>query len=59
MTKYAIVGLGYWGINHLRALVKLRNQNFVDEIIVCDPSENALKKSEEALRKRRNHKRGI
>ena len=46
MTKYGVIGLGYWGKNHLRALVKLRKQNLIDEIIVCDTDENALKRAQ-------------
>ncbi|MHA1111222.1 MAG: Gfo/Idh/MocA family protein [Promethearchaeota archaeon] len=47
MTKYAIVGLGYWGKNHLRSLIKLRSQKIVDEIIVCDISDDALERTKE------------
>ncbi len=47
MTKYAVVGLGYWGKNHLRALDILRSRHLIDQIVVCDPSDNALKRTAE------------
>ncbi len=49
MTKYAVVGLGYWGTNHLHALVKLRSQKIIDRIIVCDSNDEALEKTKEYL----------
>ena len=46
MTKYGIVGVGYWGRNHLRALTKLRDEGLIDELVVCDTSEQALREVE-------------
>lgn len=46
MVKVGIVGIGYWGRNHLRALSKLRDEGLIDHLIACDSSEIALKEVE-------------
>ncbi len=46
MTHIALIGVGYWGSNHLRALVKLRDEGLVTELIACDTSEISLKEVE-------------
>ncbi|MBN2156574.1 MAG: Gfo/Idh/MocA family oxidoreductase [Candidatus Lokiarchaeota archaeon] len=45
MTKYAIIGLGYWGSNHLRALDKLRSDKLIEQLVVCDINETALQET--------------
>ena len=47
MTKYGVVGVGYWGRNHLRSLIKLREEGLIDHLVACDSSEFALKQIEE------------
>ena len=36
MVKVAVVGSGYWGRNHVRTLVALRQEGLIEEVIVCD-----------------------
>ncbi|MHA1331008.1 MAG: Gfo/Idh/MocA family protein [Candidatus Hodarchaeales archaeon] len=43
MVKIGLIGVGYWGRNHLRSLKKLQSNGEVDEILVCDTNEIALK----------------
>ena len=42
LVKVGLIGIGYWGKNHLRALKQLKEENEIDEIIVCDVREEAL-----------------
>lgn len=42
LTKFGLIGVGYWGRNHLRALKNLQNDGEIDEIVVCDTNENSL-----------------
>ncbi|MFC7165284.1 Gfo/Idh/MocA family protein [Halospeciosus flavus] len=37
--KYAVVGTGYWGENHVRVATELRDEGHVDEVVVCDVDE--------------------
>lgn len=34
--KYAVVGAGYWGENHVRVGAELRDAGLIDELVVCD-----------------------
>ena len=36
MTSIAVIGTGYWGINHVRTLAALRDEGIFEELIVCD-----------------------
>ena len=36
----AVVGTGYWGRNHVRTLVALKQEDVLDRLIVCDVDEN-------------------
>lgn len=42
MVKIALIGVGYWGRNHFRALNKLRNEGLISDIVVCDTNRSAL-----------------
>ena len=36
----AVVGTGYWGRNHVRTCVALKQEQVIDRLIVCDVDEN-------------------
>ena len=36
----AVVGTGYWGPNHVRTWVSLKQEQVIDRLIVCDVDEN-------------------
>ena len=36
----AVVGTGYWGRNHVRTWVSLKQEKVIDRLIVCDVDEN-------------------
>jgi len=36
----AVVGTGYWGRNHVRTWVSLKQEQIIDRLIVCDVDEN-------------------
>jgi predicted dehydrogenase len=41
--KYAVIGTGYWGQNHVRVAVELMNEtNMVDDIVLCDIEEDRV-----------------
>ena len=42
MKKIGIIGVGYWGKNHLKALNKLKEMGEIDEIVVCDVNKKFL-----------------
>ena len=44
MTRIAVIGTGYWGINHVRTLAALRDEGLFEEIIVCDKDEDRARK---------------
>ena len=46
MVKVGLLGTGYWGRNHLKALKKLREEGEVESIVVCDVDENIIKEIE-------------
>ena len=39
-TTVAVVGTGYWGRNHVRTLAALKDEQLIDQLIVCDVDEN-------------------
>lgn len=39
MTRYGVVGAGYWGENHVRVGAELQAAGLVDEVVVCDVDE--------------------
>lgn len=34
--KYAVIGTGYWGENHVRVAAKLRDMGVVGDVVLCD-----------------------
>ena len=40
--RVAVVGAGYWGINHVRAFARLDTAELV---AVCDPDEKSLERA--------------
>ena len=42
LIHIGLIGVGYWGRNHLRALKKLQDEGEISEITICDTNENAL-----------------
>lgn len=46
MIKLAVIGVGAWGINHVRAFARLAERGGVEVTAVCDPSAEALKKAQ-------------
>ena len=36
----AVVGTGYWGRNHVRTWVAMKQEGVIDRLIVCDLDEN-------------------
>lgn len=42
MDKIALIGVGYWGRNHLKSLNKLREEGLIDKIVACDSNKLAL-----------------
>ncbi|MHA1685523.1 MAG: Gfo/Idh/MocA family protein [Candidatus Heimdallarchaeaceae archaeon] len=45
MVKVGLIGIGYWGKNHLRVLRQLRDEGLIDQIVCCDTNEVALKRA--------------
>jgi predicted dehydrogenase len=39
MVKLAVIGTGYWGKNHVRALNELRGEEIIDELSICEVDE--------------------
>jgi len=39
LTSIAVIGTGYWGINHVRTLAFLRDEGLFEEIVICDQDE--------------------
>jgi predicted dehydrogenase len=37
--KIALVGLGHWGSNHLKALLRMKGEGLIEDIILCDARE--------------------
>lgn len=42
--KYAIVGTGYWGSNHVRVATELLEEGRLDEVVLCDADESRGRK---------------
>jgi predicted dehydrogenase len=40
--KYAIIGTGYWGSNHVRVAAELAERGTVDEVVLCDIDEGRV-----------------
>ena len=38
MTTAAVVGTGYWGRNHVRTLLALRNEGLFDRLVIVEPN---------------------
>jgi len=43
MVNIALIGMGYWGRNHFRALRTLQKNGDLDKILVCDSNPRILK----------------
>lgn len=43
MVKIAVIGTGYWGKNHVRALNELRGEGVIDELKICEVDEKRAK----------------
>jgi predicted dehydrogenase len=43
MVKIAVIGTGYWGRNHVRALNELRSDGVIDELEICEVNEKKAK----------------
>ena len=41
--KLAVIGTGYWGKNHVRALKELMDEGKLDELYICDVDEKRAK----------------
>lgn len=41
--RYAVVGAGYWGENHVRVGAELRDAGAIDELVVCDVDERRVR----------------
>ncbi|NPA75591.1 MAG: Gfo/Idh/MocA family oxidoreductase [Euryarchaeota archaeon] len=41
--KIALIGTGYWGRNHAKVWKELKNEGKIDDVILCDISEDAVK----------------
>jgi len=41
--KIGVIGTGYWGGNHVRALTELQKEGKIDEVIVCDTKEGVAR----------------
>jgi len=46
MVNIALIGMGYWGKNHFRALRTLQKDGKVDNILVCDKNVKVLSELE-------------
>lgn len=42
--KYAIVGTGYWGSNHVHVAAELLDAAYVGSVVVCDTDESRCRK---------------
>ncbi|MEA2069989.1 MAG: Gfo/Idh/MocA family oxidoreductase [Asgard group archaeon] len=42
MKTIAIIGLGKWGKNHVRNIVRLQKEGFCDKVVVCDKDTEQL-----------------
>ncbi len=42
MKTIAIVGLGKWGKNHVRNIVRLQSEGFCDKVVICDADKKRL-----------------
>ncbi len=40
--KYAVIGTGYWGSNHVRVGAELADEGSVDEVVLCDVDESRV-----------------
>lgn len=40
--KYAVIGTGYWGSNHVRIGAELKDMGLVDDLVLCDIDENRV-----------------
>ena len=43
MVKIAVIGTGYWGKNHVRALNELRGEGAIEELEICEVDEKRAK----------------
>ncbi|NHK31058.1 MAG: Gfo/Idh/MocA family oxidoreductase [Asgard group archaeon] len=43
MKTIAIVGLGKWGKNHVRNIIRLQTEGFCDKVVICDQEKERLK----------------
>jgi len=41
--KIGLIGTGYWGRNHARVWRELKDEGIIDDFILCDVNENAVK----------------
>ena len=42
MKTIAIIGLGKWGKNHVRNIVRLQSEGFCDKVVICDQDKNRV-----------------
>lgn len=40
--KYAVIGTGYWGSNHVRVASELQSEGVVDSLVLCDIDEGRV-----------------
>jgi predicted dehydrogenase len=40
--KYAVIGTGYWGSNHVRVASELLEESIIDEVVLCDVDEGRV-----------------
>ncbi len=41
--KVALIGTGYWGRNHAKVWRELRDEKYIDEVMLCDINEDVVK----------------
>ena len=41
--RIAVIGTGYWGKNHVRALKELMDEGKVEELYICDSNNEKAK----------------
>lgn len=46
--RYAVVGAGSWGANHVRTAASLHEEGLLDELVVCDVDERRARRLAEA-----------
>lgn len=40
--KYAVIGTGYWGSNHVRVGAELKSEGVIDSLVLCDVDEERV-----------------